>query len=376
MKTETASRLTYKAVSILLGTSLMLLSSTAVLAQGTHRTTPIDIAALGQELEEQFEYVDQIKYSVPGADSLAQNEQRLNVAGQRAYSALLVDAQHESIEKKPMELGVVSIDYEFDSYEVESSSPTELKVDMKYFATRETEDVKGDESWQEEVIYGLTIDPTSGQVVNIVNKDTDWLHDNLPDEEVVVDDGLGSGSEGLSSDEMLGLDQASAERHAQEAIPYDLSYYQRMNVKHYANAWWNGRNPNFVKYGKDCTNFTSQALHHGGWKMVFGNRKDNRFWWANKLNSSWAWSGAENFYKFAIHHSKRSHLHHHQDTKYLREGDIVQYKDPGKKTMTHSMVVTGIDSRGILVTYHSRDTHNRPIRELFKPGRIWYPHKI
>lgn len=59
MKTETASRPTYKAVSILLGTSLMLLSSTAVLAQGTHRTTPIDIAALGQELEEQFEYVDQ-----------------------------------------------------------------------------------------------------------------------------------------------------------------------------------------------------------------------------------------------------------------------------------------------------------------------------
>ena len=44
--------------------------------------------------------------------------------------------------------------------------------------------------------------------------------------------------------------------------------------------------------------------------------------------------------------------------------------------MTHSMVVTGIDSRGILVTYHSRYTHNRPIRELFKPGRIWYPHKI
>lgn len=110
--------------------------------------------------------------------------------------------------------------------------------------------------------------------------------------------------------------------------------------------------------------------------MVNGPKRNNAFWWATKNDSSWSWSGSENFYKFAIHHAKRSDLHYQQDTKHLREGDIVQYKDPGKKKMTHTMVVTGIDRRGILVSYRTNDNIDRPIRDLFKPGRIWYPHKL
>ncbi len=79
----------------------------------------------------------------------------------------------------------------------------------------------------------------------------------------------------------------------------------------YADKHWKKSNSSYRVYGNDCTNFISQAMRAGGWKMTsgsFSSRKSNKKWfYASKTwTTSYTWAGAENWYWFAVKHSKRT----------------------------------------------------------------------
>ena len=142
-------------------------------------------------------------------------------------------------------------------------------------------------------------------------------------------------------------------------------------VVNYAKKWWNGRNRDYpTKYKNDCTNFASQAMHQGGWKTVSGCYRSDKAWWYNALNTSYSWGGAENFYRFAVNESKRA-----KTLRYVKDlwlGDILQYKSKGATNMSHTMIVTNWINKIPYLTYHTRDTLNKPFTAVKHLDVTWF----
>lgn len=172
----------------------------------------VDVEAIARDFEKQAEYLDAIRYGVPSPVSVDEIALPIADTGQQAITAQIEDAKHALQENIQQHVGVSATDLAFDSYEINTNSPEKIQADLKYYATREVGDDGNTSTWKEEVVYGIEIDPTTGQITDVVNKDLDWIHANIPDEEVVIDDGLGSGDEGISTEEMKKLDQQSSAR--------------------------------------------------------------------------------------------------------------------------------------------------------------------
>jgi hypothetical protein len=148
------------------------------------------------------------------------------------------------------------------------------------------------------------------------------------------------------------------------ALQYNGNYYN-----------WNHRG---ADVGGDSPNFVSQALAAGGWQwyeptdLAQGDHKTSNHWYyrgnaANGMGvggTTWSWVNAETWSSFA---SKSGRV---QKIKYLSDvglGDVVQLALPDSKTKQYqSMIVTGIDDRGPLVSYHSPDTINEPLWSLLR----------
>nr|WP_246422193.1 amidase domain-containing protein [Nocardiopsis mwathae] len=153
-----------------------------------------------------------------------------------------------------------------------------------------------------------------------------------------------------------------------------LSAANRAKVSRYAKKHWKNYNKNYRRFGQDCTNFASQALRAGGWKHKTGYYKSTSAWWYNRLNQSRSWVNAEYFYQFALKKSKRTSMHSSPGK--LRTGDILQYRTKRDKAKSHTMITTGRKKGQPLLTYHTRDTLNKPLSQIRKPNRILYPHKV
>lgn len=202
----------------LLGVSVMVLTmGTASLAevQPDQSDSPtagssVDVEAIARDFEKQAEYLDSIRYGVPSPVSVDEIGLPFADTGHQAVAAQIEDAKRELQENIQQDVGVTATDLAFDSYEINTNSPEKIQADLKYYATRKVGDSSDASTWKEEVVYGIEIDPVTGQITDVINKDLDWIHANIPDEEVVIDDGLGSGDEGISSEEMKKLDQQSA----------------------------------------------------------------------------------------------------------------------------------------------------------------------
>lgn len=220
-----------KGVTLLGVSAVVLTMGTASLGQvPTTQTTAenglggVDIEAIAMKFEKQAEYLDSIRYGVPSSVSLGEIALPLAASGREAVSSQIKDAELELKENIQQNVGVSSTDLAFDSFKVNSSDPNMIQADLKYYATRIVEDGVDSSTWKEEVIYGVEIDPKTGKITDLINKDTDWVNDNIPDEEIVVNDGLGSGEEGLSSEEMRDLDQRSALRASDSIMPVGMDY--------------------------------------------------------------------------------------------------------------------------------------------------------
>ncbi|SCF77598.1 amidase domain-containing protein [Streptomyces sp. Ncost-T10-10d] len=158
--------------------------------------------------------------------------------------------------------------------------------------------------------------------------------------------------------------------------------YDYGKIVAYADKYW--KNPNkgsYRTYGNDCTNFVSQAMKAGGWGIVgptdAGQRSNNKKWFYTIFvdRTSYTWAGAENWYWFAIKHSKRTKA---LDNVYkLASSDVLQADWDRNGNINHTMVVTKKYNGVPYLTYHTTNTHNKSLKKLVADhGRAWwYAHR-
>ncbi|MFD0394131.1 amidase domain-containing protein [Streptomyces nogalater] len=163
--------------------------------------------------------------------------------------------------------------------------------------------------------------------------------------------------------------------------PAATASYNYSKMEHYANQYWDDHNPAFRTYsGNDCTNFLSQIMRAGGWHnagVSIAQRSSNKVWFygSSAITTSYTWGGAENWYWFAVKHSKR--------TKVLRSvwdmltTDVLQADWNRNGVIDHSMFVTK-KYRGVpYLTYHTTDTHNKSLKKILSdaPRAFYYAHR-
>jgi hypothetical protein len=172
--------------------------------------------------------------------------------------------------------------------------------------------------------------------------------------------------------------------------------YSRSAAAAYARTWAMTDNP---AYGRiepnDCTNFVSQALLAGGWKMAGGScddRKDNTAWWFKPMDCRWVggrpwttqvkasftWGGAQNLYWFMKESGRGADVSDPMD---LEIGDVLQMDmGPGHYNagrIGHSMIVTDKSATDLFLSYHEDHHLDEPwsaIKGRY-PSARWYPWK-
>lgn len=131
--------------------------------------------------------------------------------------------------------------------------------------------------------------------------------------------------------------------------------YQRLQAVRYADAWWNGHNPDYRTFDVDCTNYVSQCLRAGGAPMRGAPQRD-RGWWYGGGDEQWS-------YSWAVAHSLRWYLSESKSglqaqemntADELRPGDVICYDFDGDGSWQHNAIVTAKDADGMpLVNAHT-----------------------
>lgn len=145
--------------------------------------------------------------------------------------------------------------------------------------------------------------------------------------------------------------------------------YNRSEVKAYARKWAFGRNPeyyDFSRIGGDCTNFASQCLYAGVGVM---NDTPDLGWFYRSVNDrSAAWTGVEFFYKFLIANAVGDGvgnglgpLGKEVPLSEVEIGDFLQLGN-AVGDFYHTPVVVGFLNGEPLVSAHTNDAFNRPLR--------------
>lgn len=154
--------------------------------------------------------------------------------------------------------------------------------------------------------------------------------------------------------------------------------YDKLRIRRYALDHVFNPNSSYRTYDQDCTNFVSQAMHHGGWSTVnSGGRTSNRSWFYGAFVSTtaYSWAAAENWHQFA-RGSGRTYTR--SDPYNLRIGEILSADWDRDGLKDHSMVVTTQSSSppDIFLTYRSTHTMNRSFTNMVmaNPNAWWYTH--
>ncbi len=357
--------------------SLALVASTLILIPTAQASDGPDLDQIGARLQMELEHIEAVGFALPQSFSiLPAEDEHLDLAEPATEVLMEEETEATALREKRADDGLVllSSNIELLDYEIVEKTEEAYKVSYEFMFTRELPDLIGDDAWQEITEYEVTLDPQAGVVEDILVKDLDYYNSSSGNEEVVIDNSLSS-NESPSSE--IGNFTTPA-RNTIDAL--SLSGTQRQKVADYALKWWDSKNSNYpVNYANDCTNFTSQALHAGGWQFQTGLWNSDSAWWGYNRplppQASYPWGGAENFYRFAVNNSKRTTIHKYVSDS--RVGDILQFKNPGQTNMTHSMVVTKKSGSMIYLTYHTKNTKNKPFSEINNTaGRKWFAHKV
>jgi cell wall-associated NlpC family hydrolase len=139
--------------------------------------------------------------------------------------------------------------------------------------------------------------------------------------------------------------------------------YKRLQAIRYAEAWWNGHNPQYRFFDVNCTNFVSQCLYAGGIPMRAVGNRSSGWWYEGRDSPSASWS-----YSWAVAHSFRWYLekgvHIKTEVKssadQLSLGDVICYDFEGDGRWDHSTIVVAKDSQGMpLVNAHTTNSRHR-----------------
>ena len=77
-------------------------------------------------------------------------------------------------------------------------------------------------------------------------------------------------------------------------IPVDRAVaYDPAAAARYANGWWNSCNDvQYPRFGNDCTNYVSQAVHAGGYSMHYKGSSNP---WYYYFDGFWGWSNSSSW---------------------------------------------------------------------------------
>ncbi|MED0678198.1 amidase domain-containing protein [Aneurinibacillus thermoaerophilus] len=157
-----------------------------------------------------------------------------------------------------------------------------------------------------------------------------------------------------------GNDKYEVEDGSEHGLRYT---YDRLQAVRYAEAWWDGYNPQFRHFDVDCTNFISQCLYAGGIPMRYTGNKATGWWYRGGNSPSAQWS-----HSWAVAHSFRWYLekggHIKTEVKTsageLSLGDVICYDFDGDGRWQHSTIVVAKDSQGMpLVNAHTTNSRHR-----------------
>ncbi|MCL6516774.1 MAG: amidase domain-containing protein [Alicyclobacillus sp.] len=150
--------------------------------------------------------------------------------------------------------------------------------------------------------------------------------------------------------------------------------YDRVQALRFADLWWNGHHPAFVKLEDDCTNFISQCLFNGRMPMKTSGSRAVGWWYrfpsgGRDADWSFSWTTAHALYTHLMTHMGAREV---SDPQELRIGDLVFYDWSGNGRFHHSTIVTDFDRRGDpLVNAHTTASFRRHYRYL--DSRAWTP---
>jgi hypothetical protein len=156
----------------------------------------------------------------------------------------------------------------------------------------------------------------------------------------------------------------------------------------YARNWAYGRNPiypemrnffDWVGSGTDCTNFISQIMYNGSWRMTSGDKTSTTSWYLNGTSPDWYWSDSWSFAdKWRLMGIRLSRVTGVNYWDQLLVADVVEF-DWGPNPdayIDHAMFITIIDSYGeIYLTAHSNDRLDYPLSSVLAssdPATISY----
>ncbi len=152
--------------------------------------------------------------------------------------------------------------------------------------------------------------------------------------------------------------------------------YKREVVRSYAKRWWDGRNPAYLSFSDDCTNFISQCIFAGGIKKEYTSNVESGFWYRGNGNKTDTWS-----FSWTMSHSLRWYLASEsgqkiatrvKTAKEMKIGDVISMDWDGDGAWHHTAVVVGFDKEGEpLVAAHSRNSYNRLWN--YKTSPAWTP---
>ncbi|WP_067895474.1 amidase domain-containing protein [Actinomadura chibensis] len=153
---------------------------------------------------------------------------------------------------------------------------------------------------------------------------------------------------------------------------------QNKHIIWYAEKYVYNYNRAYRRYDQDCTNFVSQALRHGGKKMVGSgakNRRNDKMWFygPTKKSTSFTWAAAANWGRFWSYRTLSL-----ASVWSTIPSDVIQIDwDGGGKD--HTTVVVGWKSNGDrLLNYHTNDRQHASLDKLLKtyPKARWYPRGV
>jgi hypothetical protein len=138
--------------------------------------------------------------------------------------------------------------------------------------------------------------------------------------------------------------------------------YNRAAAVQYAETWWNGRNPRYIEFEVDCTNFVSQCLFAGGLPMDYTGKRESGWWYRGKSGGrelwSYSWAVANSLPRYLLGSGRATQV---GSPAYLIEGDVICYDWDGDGRWQHNVIITARDITGMPLvnahTYNARSRH-------------------
>jgi len=162
------------------------------------------------------------------------------------------------------------------------------------------------------------------------------------------------------------------------ATAVEAGSYNRNAAASYAynNAYNDVPGSWYFGWSGDCTNFVSNALQAGGWTEIYGsNWMSSSVWFYNGpfgAQHSNSWSVSNDFFRFMYYSSRVTQV---SNPDQLQIGDVIQIDYQDDRIWDHTMIITGKDSRGLLISQHSESRQNYPLSETYKRVNEQYPGK-